>query len=265
MQALVEESLEKKSWWEDTRFKVENNAYPSELRALLSIRNFNAILEKHYAQLLKIGGNLEQLNKTALEVVENHLSGESGKKFNLILKEINTAIFSIRQILNTVKEKVARNTCSSSSVWWKQIDLHLAKLKKAYTNLESFGREILPESKQIYWKTDICNFRNTMLPLFVSYAEACRVELKMIESYLPTEQNQVTQVILAHIPEDFTLDEATQYEKDYLSALEDFKQEFHKKKNLWDTFLDILAGGTHQSPSEHVMMERWLEGEKRSL
>lgn len=35
--------------------------------------------------------------------------------------------------------------------------------------------------------------------------------------------------------------------------------------NLWDTFLDILAGGVHQSPSEHVMMERWIEGEKRDL
>jgi len=47
--------------------------------------------------------------------------------------------------------------------------------------------------------------------------------------------------------------------------LKDFKKEFSEEKNLWDTFLDILAGGTHQSPSEHVMMERWIEGEKRDL
>ena len=48
-------------------------------------------------------------------------------------------------------------------------------------------------------------------------------------------------------------------------ALVNFKKEFKEEKNLWDRFLDILAGGTHQSPSERVMLERWIEGEKGDL
>ena len=43
------------------------------------------------------------------------------------------------------------------------------------------------------------------------------------------------------------------------------KYEFNKEKNLWDSFLDILADGAHQSPTENVMMSRWIEGEKGDL
>lgn len=72
-------------------------------------------------------------------------------------------------------------------------------------------------------------------------------------------------MIVDQIPADFTYEEAVEYQNDYFKALVNFKKEFREEKNLWDKFLDILAGGTHQSPAERVMMERWLEGEKGSL
>jgi hypothetical protein len=67
------------------------------------------------------------------------------------------------------------------------------------------------------------------------------------------------------IPLDFTYQEAVDYQTDYYKALINFKKEFKQEKNLWDKFLDILAGGTHQLPSERVMMERWLDGDKQEL
>jgi hypothetical protein len=89
--------------------------------------------------------------------------------------------------------------------------------------------------------------------------------LQLIERYTPEELNAITQIIVNHIPLNFTYDEAVEYENDYYKALIDFKKEFQGEKNLWDKFLDILAGGTHQSPSERVMLERWIEGEKEGL
>ena len=50
-------------------------------------------------------------------------------------------------------------------------------------------------------------------------------------------------------PSDFSDKEAIQYEQDYKSAVADFLNEFDKDKNLWDRFLDLLDGGTHQLPS----------------
>ena len=95
--------------------------------------------------------------------------------------------------------------------------------------------------------------------------ESCRVLLQFIEQYTPDELDAITQIIVDHIPLDFTYNEAIEYQKEYYKALANFRTEFIEEKNLWDKFLDILAGGSHQSPSERVMMERWLEGEKDDL
>ena len=99
----------------------------------------------------------------------------------------------------------------------------------------------------------------------VAHIESCRVLLQMIERYTPDELNSITKIIVDQIPADFTYDDAVEYQKDYYKALVNFKKEFKEEKNLWDKFLDILAGGTHQLPSEKVMMERWLDGEKEDL
>jgi hypothetical protein len=87
----------------------------------------------------------------------------------------------------------------------------------------------------------------------------------MIARYSPDELNKITKIIVDQIPLEFTYEEAVTYQKDYYKSLIDFKQEFKEDKNLWDKFLDILAGGTHQPPSERVMLERWIEGKKGEL
>lgn len=99
----------------------------------------------------------------------------------------------------------------------------------------------------------------------VARVESCRVLLQLIERYTPEELNEITQSIVDHIPVNFTYEEALKYQNDYYKALVDYKKEFREEKNIWDKFLDILAGGTHQSPSERVMLDRWIDGEKGDL
>jgi gas vesicle protein len=244
---------------------MKNEAYHSELRALLSIRNFNSALEKHYSQMLEIEEKLEEFHKSALAIIEAHSSTKSQEKWKNGLKEMNSSLKAINEVLNSAKEKVKNHDRSDSLALWKQFKLHLDNLKVGNKNLEDLGFEILPESEHIHWRKDVCNFEDTILPLIVSHAKACKTELQMIEKYTPKEIDNVTQIILDHVPEDFNFEEADKYEKDYRLAFEDFKKEFSPEKNLWDTLLDIVAGGTHQPPSERVMMKRWLEGEKGDL
>lgn len=244
---------------------MKNEVYHSELRALLSIRNFNSALEKHYSQMLEIEEKLEEFHKSALAIIEAHSSTKSQEKWKNGLKEMNSSLKGINEVLNSAKEKVKNHDRSDSSALWKQFKLHLNNLKEGNKNLEDLGFEILPESEHIHWRKDVCNFEDTILPLIVSHAKACKTELQMIEKYTPKEIDNVTQIILDHVPEDFNFEEADKYEKDYREAFEDFKKEFSPEKNLWDTLLDIVAGGTHQPPSERVMMKRWLEGEKGDL
>ncbi|UOK42001.1 MULTISPECIES: hypothetical protein [Flavobacterium] len=244
---------------------MKNEPYHSELRALLSIRNFNSALEKHYTQMLQIEKNLEELNKNALVIIEAHSSAKLQEGWKEGLKEMNSSLDGINDVLNSAKEKVKNHDRSDSSGLWKQFHLYLNKLKKTIKSQEDLGFEILPKSEHVHWKKDVCNFEDTILPLIVSHAKACEIELQMMEKYTPEEIHRLTQILLAHIPENFSFEDADKYEEDYLKAFEIFKKEFREEKDLWDIFLDILAGGTHQAPSERVMLQRWIEGERGDL
>ncbi|KGO81752.1 hypothetical protein Q762_07870 [Flavobacterium cauense R2A-7] len=215
--------------------------------------------------MVQIEHNLEELNKHALALIEVHSTPEAQEKWKMGLKEMNHSLKAIHEILNTAKEKVKNHDRSDSSTLWEQFSLHLNTLKETNKNLENLGFEILPEKEHKHWEKDICNFEDTILPLLVSHAEACKTELQLMEKYTPKEIHQLTQILIAHIPENYSFEEADKYEKEYLKAFKIFKKEFKEERNLWDTFLDILAGGTHQPPSERVMLQRWIEGERGDL
>ena len=242
-----------------------NNQHSSQLRALLSIRRFSAGLEEHRDQLKQIENDLSELNKSTLALLGAGSNMDARAKWDAVIGEINDEVLSINQLLSSANKKVEQRDRSDSSELWKQIDGQMELLKASCKKMEDLGFELLSESDQIHWKTNILNFRRSILPLFISHAMAYKVELQMIEQYTPEELNKITQVILNKIPGDFTVEEAKTYERDYLKAMDDLEKEFHEEKNLWDTFLDILAGGTHQTPSERVMLNRWIEGEKGEL
>ena len=244
---------------------MKTKTYNLGLRALLSIRNFSDSLEKKRSQLVQIEKEINDLNKATSGIIESNCTIESYEKWKIALKEIDSPVFNINKIVKAVIDKIAIKNGSDISAFWKQFELHLIKLKDVYKNLEELGYKILPESEHSNWKRSMGEFEDSILPLIVSNADACRVELRIISRYDATELTQITETVLVGIPNDFTKEEADKYEKDYLIALKDFKQEFKKEKNLWDSFLDILADGSHQSPSENVMMGRWVDGEKGDL
>jgi L-cystine uptake protein TcyP (sodium:dicarboxylate symporter family) len=222
-------------------------------------------LENHYARILKIETRAKEMGQSTLTAIEANCPADSFEKLQNATNTITESVSSISKLLNAVKEKIAKKDRSDATELWNRFDQESEALRKNFTNLEDLGMALLPESMLSIWKESIHKFRSNLLPYISSYAKACRIELKMIERYTMDEMNMITKIIVDKIPEDFNAEEAVAYEKDYLVALKDFKQEFSQEKNLWDTFLDILAGGAHQSPEEHVMMERWIEGEKGTL
>ena len=235
------------------------------LRALLSIRNHEESLEQHHSQPIQIEKEISDLNKSMSSIIEANCSIESFEKWVSALKTIDRPAFNINRILSVAVEKIATKDFSDSCVLWRKFEFYLCKLKEAYCDLRLLGLKLLNESEYSKWVKNMEEFDNSILPLIVSNAEFCLEELKIIGRYNAKELSQITKTVLKGVPNDFTNDEADNYERDYLVALKDFKQEFHKEKNVWDSFLDILADRSHQSPSENVMMGRWVDGEKGDL
>ena len=241
---------------------METKEYNSKLRALLSIRNFHNAFEKHYEQLKKIEEEFDKLSTNALSIIETNCKKDEVDEWEVSKKDVSDSINSINDVLSLLQKKIEGKERTDSKELWKQFGIYENKFKKAYRFSEKLGYDLLPENAHKHWEKDICNFEDAVMPLIVSHADACKLELEMIEKYTPKELDEITQVVANLIPDDFTFEEADKYEQEYLNAVKELKQEFNKDKNLWDRFLDILAGGTHQSPSERVMMKRWVDGEK---
>lgn len=247
------------------RSRSENSNQNPGLRALLSIRNCNITLEKDYVELLKIEADLDAMNKIGLLIIETNCNAEMQESWKEIVQKVNEAIAGLNETLQLEKGKIGKKENTNVTDLWNLLSLNVSKLREGAKKSGNLGFELLPETVHLSWENDFLNYQKSMVELVISHVESCRVLLQMIEKYTPEELDIITKIVVDKIPLDFTYKEAVVYEKDYFKALVNFKQEFKEEKNLWDKFLDILAGGTHQPPSERVMLERWIEGEKGDL
>lgn len=235
------------------------------LRALLSIKHFADTLEKDYAKLLEIETELNKLNHKALLIIEANISPEATDGWKDVILEINKTLTGINAAIISVKEKTVNNEKEGYLEFWKQLAAQEVELRSNYKNATNKGFELLPERVHPHWEKEFVKLATPLVESLVKHVDTCRVLLQMIQRYTPKELDAITRIIAEHVPLDFTYEEAMEYQTDYYKALINFKKEFKQEKNLWDKFLDILAGGTHQPPSERVMMERWLDGEKGDL
>lgn len=245
--------------------KLNSSGHNPGLRALLSIKNFSATLKKDYARLLEIEKELNKVYKDGLKIIEENGSPGAGETWMINVAGVNVAITGLKNILNTGKEKIELSEKEDFPGLWTEMVLHLKALKNRSNEVGISGTTLLPGTVQPQWEKDFLRVEQPLVQQMVLHVESCRVLLQMIERYTPDELNKITKIIVDQIPLDFTYEEAATYQKEYYAALVNFKKEFKEEKNLWDKFLDILAGGTHQSPSERVMLERWIEGEKGDL
>ena len=247
------------------KLKKSSKMYNPGLRALLSIKHFTATLDEDYTELLRMEDELNKLNLNAQLIIETNVLPETLVEWKVVKLKIDNAVVSINEVLTSAKEKVANKEKDGYPEFWKQLTIQVTELKNSSKIAINTGQKLLPESVHAQWENEFVKLETPLVESLVAYVESCRVLLQMIDRYTPEELDAITKIIAEHVPLDYTYEEAVEYQKDYYKALVNFKKEFKQEKNLWDKFLDILAGGTHQSPSERVMMERWLDGDKGDL
>jgi hypothetical protein len=266
MESSKEEQIIIKVLEEDSAAsKRGTRTYNPGLRALLSIKNISATLEKEYADFMKVERQLDETYKNGFLIIKANTLVEETARWKEIFQEVNNEISGIHDVLTMAKEKAEQGEKSGYPDPWKELTAHLTVLQENSKDAANSGFKLLPEAIHPLWDREFVRLETPLMESYIMHVDSYRVLLQMIDRYTPDELNAITQMIANHIPEHFTYEEALDYQNDYFKALVNFKNEFKKEKNLWDRFLDILAGGTHQSPSEGVMMERWLNGEEPDL
>ncbi|OPC62612.1 hypothetical protein DSC47_10360 [Elizabethkingia miricola] len=240
------------------RSVIQDNT--SQFAALFYIRNANTILRKDLTDILGALKELENLNKQAKDILSLHCSTEVNQQCENTLSIIGNNLAYVEEQIFYIKENIVEKNRLNSYIFWQQNQYYIEKITIDYKHIETLGFQILPKEEKLYWRINICDIQNEFFTLIIALINVCMGELKYIEAQTPARISNTTSNIMHNIPGNYTLQQAKKYEKEYLKALLIYKTEFNKKRNLWDRLLDILAGGAHQSPKEHVMLDRWING-----
>ena len=235
-----------------------------KLRAIVSIRNLVMGISTDWKELKTLGAEIDELIHSASTRFINNAPVIAHKRWLTELGEIENNITFLKRIMNQIVSKInARDSENLAEIWNSHKEYSTA-LFKHLNVLNELGKTHLSKDHHPEWTKNwkiIFEKFNTIQQL----VKASSLHLSMISEYAPKEVDELTDTILRNMPIRYTTEEAIQYEKEYMEAYEQLKKEAKQKKNLWDRFLDILAGGVQQSPAERVMMQRWVNGEKGEL
>ncbi len=176
--------------------------------------------------------------------------------------EIKSNITHITKLLETMCERLQKKDTDGLSTFWKEGKNYADITKVKFSEMKKMGEVVFVADDLVQWNEIWANIKKSVEELF-DIAETIYTKLSMIEKLRPEEIDELTKDIVKHIPLDYSLEEAAKYEQEYMQAYEELKAETSKKKNLWDKFLDILAGGIQETPAHRVMLRRWMDGEER--
>ena len=235
-----------------------------KLQAVVSIRNLAHGISNEWNQLKQIGNEIDDLIDNAEEVISSLHKADVMGKWELEKDRYARNVTSLRGIMTKVRDKIRTKDAVLLSETWDDHKQYSSKLENNLEALNRLGQDYLPQDRLSGWK----NIWDNVFSQFIviqDVVDGCSLQLQMIENYAPEEVDELTDTILKHIPSKYSLEEAAQYEKEYMEAYEELKKEASQKKNLWDRFLDILAGGKQQTPAQRVMLQRWVNGEKGDL
>lgn len=214
-------------------------------------------------------GNIEsdilELDKEILDLIE-----EAGKSIinekgltDIWLQEKGILVENVtllRERLNVLSQKLRNKEAYGLTELWNSYKTNVETIQQKLSDMDHLGKVVFVDNKLQNWNETWKKIREN-LEKILDIAETVNIKLSLIEQLKPEEIDEITQEVLKYMPKNYTIEEAYTYEKDYIQAYNELKQEASKKKNLWDKFLDILAGGIQETPAHRVQMRRWMEGD----
>ena len=234
------------------------------LRAVTAIRHLAIGLKTNWTDLKEIGKKIDDTTSLLTAKIEEFGNQSTQLKLESELGRLQENKKELKTILDSAIQSINKREAISLSSNWENSKAYSQAIRTNIEIIHNLGTDCLPENETERWKELHGQVLNQMNDI-KNISEACGLQLLMIEKYKPEEVDELSNEILKHVPINYSIEEVDTYERDYLKAYEEIKNEASKKKNLWDKFLDVLAGGVQQTPAQRVMMQRWVEGERNDL
>ncbi len=202
----------------------------------------------------------------ASEFIAANANTANVERFKRSLAMVNTDMKGVEELLQKAAVAVKNNSPIDASFNWKTLQDHLDSVTMEFNEM----KELPPVDS----RRTAQRIGRISGPWWVPTSNAVRgigasayLKARMITDLSKEEMDELTRSIVNHIPSNYSITEADKYAEEYIAAMEQIKEDAGKKANLWDRFLNILAGAIpfEESPAERVMMQRWINGEKGDL
>lgn len=238
----------------------------NQLHTIIKLRHLRNASQHNWEMLQNIQKMVNSFINDAQEILENYGDNSSKERFESDLKSLKNNIDRIQAHLTSFHQFINGNKTIDIKESFRDFSATLEETKIIFDTISSYPNDIFTGIGGSEWK-DIWNVVKSNIYLIQGIAESAYVKSLMIENFNKLEVDTLTSEIVKHIPQSFNLIEADRYKEEYIQAVKDIERESNAKDNIWDRFLNVLAGNMpfKQTPEERVMMTRWLEGERGEL
>ncbi|WP_223599437.1 hypothetical protein [Chryseobacterium sp. GVT01B] len=242
---------------------ITRRAYYSQFVALFYIRNANITLERDATEILRMLKELQQLTNRSRLVFSTYCSLSQHNLWQSILEDMSENIKNMRMQFECILENIIKKNTINSPIFWQQNKVYTDEMEVSHKKIMQLAVQVLPEEERLSWKTTICNFYDEIFSLLIPLIGMCRLELDFIKKHSPKVFSQTAMDIIKDIPKNYTLQEAKEYEHEYLKVLTNYSHEFYRKNNFWNSLLYILSGGMYPLPSKRTLSKRWINRKMR--
>lgn len=230
---------------------------------LMTINNFKDDLKFTTQRIRTRTDSLIQVYENALDFLnENHQLDFSKQKIesdylNGVRVHANQMIHAL-DLINKSEGDTNPDLSDQITVYEDRLE----RMIESALDFEGMGSKILQDHLLQKWDKDFCVFDIKYADDFENFSITLKLINQFYESYSSDEIKVISEIIAKNKDNILESTEAEKYEIQHLKAIAQFKREFHPQ-NLWDKFLEILAGGVHPSPGERVMFDNWIEGKPK--
>ncbi|MCB0539994.1 MAG: hypothetical protein KDE33_20925 [Bacteroidetes bacterium] len=242
---------------------MENN---TQLHSVIKLRHLKNASQNNWEMLRNTQMMVNKIIVEAQQIINSYGNETAKEQFEKDIEPLSKHILDIQQLLNDfrrfIDSPISVNLESSFQKFNTTIEEAYSQLKKISFYPSSYFKDNNANDWNDIWNVVISNMTTVQ-----GVGEAGYIKALMIKNFNGVEVDDLTNKIIKHIPQSFNLLEADKYRKEYLQAVKEIEDESNSKDNLWDRFLNVLAGNIpfKQTPEERVMMRRWLDGEKGEL
>lgn len=235
---------------------ISRRAYYSQFTSLFYLRNTNITLERDAKEILRMLKELQQLINKSRLIFSTYCSLSQHNLWQSVLEDLSENIKNIRIQFEYILGNIIKKNKINSLIFWQQNKFYTDEMEVIHKKLILLTIQVLPEEERLSWKVNIYNFYDEIFSLLTPLIGMCRLELDFIEKYSPKTFNQNVMDIIKDIPENYTLQEAKEYENEYIKILTNYSHEFCRKNNFWGSLLYILSGGLYPLPSERTLTKK---------